>query len=386
MYNYDTIIIGLGAMGSAAAYQLAKKGKKVLGIDQFSPPHTEGSSHGDTRIIRQAIGEGEQYVPLVLRAYELWQEIEKESGQDLLTITGGLFMASDNKEKPNVFIQQTIDSAKKYNIEHEVLNAQEIAARFPQFKLKGDEVGYYEPMTGFLRPERCVEAQLSLAKKYGATINTNERVLKFESDNNQVTVTTDKGIYQADKLIVSAGPWITKLLPEFASLFTIYRQVLYWFDVKDSVEPYLKAKFPIFIWEFGADHQDFIYGFPAIDGLQGGVKVASEETIAADPDKVDRTISQEEAQRIYNQYIADHLPGLSDHCLRAVSCLYTSTPDNDFVIDTHPEHSNIIIASPCSGHGFKHSAAIGEVLAELATEGKSKLDISPFNIKRFKTI
>jgi sarcosine oxidase len=373
-------------MGSASVYQLSKKGNKVLGIDKFTPPHKIGSSHGDTRITRQAIGEGEEYVPLSLRSYEIWDELEKKTGKELLTITGGLIFGNDTDNSlhgSNHFLQTTIDAAKKFNISHSVLSAEELRKRFPQFGIEDSYVGYYENNAGFLRPEICVEAQIEQAKLQGAQMNLNEEVQQILPVNNgSIEVRTDKGIYTANKVIVSVGPWISQFFPEYADIFKVYRQVLYWFDIKSDITPYLPENFPIFI--IVGTGEDDIYGFPAIDGQQGGLKVAFEEYLTdTNPENVNREISREEIKRAYQKYIAKHLPGLSDNCVKAVSCLYTVTPDSNFVIDTHPEYPQIIISSPCSGHGFKHSAAIGEALSELVVEGKSRFDLSAFKITRF---
>jgi sarcosine oxidase len=385
--TYDAIVIGLGAMGSAAAYQLARRGAKVLGIDRFTPPHVFGSSHGETRITRQAIGEGEEYVPLALRSYEIWREIEAETGADLLTVTGGLIMSSGKAKTllhgSESFIGETVDCAQKYGIEHSLLITQQIAERFPQFGLVGDETGYYEKEAGFLRPENCVQAQLDLAKKHGAEIHFNERVLSFSADKNGVEVITEKGKYPAAKLIVSAGPWVNEFI-QAKDLFKIYRQVLYWFELNETVENYLPGNFPIFIWQFNRWADDFIYGFPAIDGSNRGLKLAAEQhLITTDPDNADMNVTASEMEKMYRDYVSERLPGLGAHCLKAVSCLYTTTPDEGFVIDCHPQYENVLIASPCSGHGFKHSAAVGQILSELALDGATSFDISKFSLARF---
>jgi sarcosine oxidase len=384
--DYETIVIGLGAMGSASVYQLSKKGNKVLGIDQFAPPHKIGSTHGDTRITRQAIGEGEEYVPLSLHSYKVWDELEKKAGKKLLTTTGGLIIGSKNAKNfhgSNNFLQTTIDTAKKFNISHSVLSTDELRKKFPQFRIEDGYIGYYEDNAGFLSPELCVETQIELAKQQGAQINLNEKVKQLLTlTDGSVEVSTDKGVYNANKVIVSAGPWINQFFPEYADLFKVYRQVLYWFDIKEDITTYLPENFPIFI--FVGTGEDDIYGFPAIDGPHGGLKVAFEEyLIDTTPENVNREISREEIKRVYKKYITKHLPGVSDKCIKAVSCLYTVTPDSKFVIDTHPEYSQIIIASPCSGHGFKHSAAIGEALSELAVTGESQFDLNAFKIDRF---
>jgi sarcosine oxidase len=388
MDKYEFAVLGLGAMGSAAAFQLAKRGRKVLGIDQFTPPHAFGSSHGETRITRLAIGEGEHYTPLVLRSHELWREIERETGADLLTITGGLFISSSARTAMlhvDQFFSNTVAAAEKYRIPHQLLSAQEMRKRFSPFHVRDDEFGYYEPSAGFLRPEACISAQLQLARKYGAAIHTNEKVLGFQPSKDDVTITTDQRTYTAAKLIISAGAWLPGLMPAYAAPFKVLRQLLFWFDVKGPITPFLPANCPIFIWELQGPEQA-IYGFPAIDGAKGGVKVATQQyERTTTPETVDRDVSDEEAAAMHEKYVAPYLPDLSSRCIKAVSCLYTATPDAEFIIDFHPQSQRIIVASPCSGHGFKHSAAIGEALAELAVDGKSRFDLSAFGFARFMT-
>ena len=389
MRRFETIVLGLGAMGSAVLHQLAQKGNAVLGIDQHSPPHALGSTHGETRITRLAIGEGEQYTPLALRSQELWRELEALTGEKLLTVRGGLILSSSGKTSEchvASFFANTLAAAKKYAIAHEILDASEIRRRFPQFKVVDDEYGYLERDAGFLRPEACVRAQLTLAKMNGAEIRTGERVLGFDPSGSEVTVTTEDQTFAADTLIVTAGPWLPGLLDrELARCFAIYRQVLFWFDLEDAASPFLAADCPVFIWELQARAQG-IYGFPAIDGPRGGVKIATEEYAATTtPEAVDRVVTAEEAAATYARYVAPYVSGVTARCLRTAVCLYTVTPDFGFVIDTHPECERVIIASPCSGHGFKHSAAIGEALAELAVEGATRHDIGAFSLARFRT-
>jgi sarcosine oxidase len=387
--KFDTIVCGLGAMGSAALYQLAKRGNNVLGLDRFSPPHANGSSHGESRIIRQAIGEGEEYVPLVLRSYEVWREIEHETGRDLLTITGGLTLESQNSEAVmhgrRDFLDQAIRCAKQFDIRHEILDTADIRKRFPQFAVT-DERAYFEYETGYLRPELCIEAQLQLARKHGAVVQTDEPVISVENDGDSgVTVKTSRGAYSAERVIVTAGPWSARFLPSaYLYLFKVSRQVMYWFDIQEDCRPaFAPPGFPIFIWIFGRGGEFGFYGFPTVDGKT--IKVATEQfTALIDPDQVQRAVSKEEKQATYKNYVHGRLPGISDRCGNAASCLYTTTPDANFVIDVHSDDDRIIIASPCSGHGFKHSAAIGEALAEQVIDGQSKIDISSFSLKRFK--
>ena len=368
---FDAIVLGLGAMGSATLYQLAKRGLRVLGIDQFSPPHDRGSSHGDTRITRLAIGEGEQYTPLAMRSHEIWREIEAQTGADLLTTTGGLILSSAGPRGTchgTDFFDNTLAAAQSFGIRHEILDAREIRRRFPPFAVRDDEVGYYEHEAGFLRPEACVAAQLQLAGRLGAEIHRGEKALQFTQDAGAVRLRTEQGEYSANRLIVTAGPWLPGLLGRtWAGRFTVRRQTLFWFDVPGPLEAFLPGRFPVFIWEQAGQEQP-IYGFPATDGPRGGVKIASEQHgVATTPEAVQREVAQEEALALFERQIAPCFPDLSGECVKARSCLYTMTADFQFVIEAHPEYPQVTIASPCSGHGFKHSAAIGERLALLVT-------------------
>ena len=244
----------------------------------------------------------------------------------------------------------TVAAAERFGIAHEILDAREIRRRFPPFSVRDGEIGYYEPDAGFLRPEACVREQISLARKYGADIRTGETALGFEPSPSKVTVTTDKGRYEAGMLIVAAGPWLPELLgPRYAQAFRIYRQCLFWFDATGPIAPFQPPNFPIFIWEVQGPSQA-IYGFPAIDGAHGGVKVATQQYEATTtPGTVNREVSREEIAAMHATFVAPYLPGLGSKCLKAVSCLYTVTPDSGFVIDRHPEYDNVIVASPCSG-------------------------------------
>jgi sarcosine oxidase len=382
----DAIIVGLGAMGSATTWQLARRGAKVLGIDQYSPPHRLGSSHGDTRITRKAIGEGERYIPLALRSYELFREVEALTGHSLLTVTGGLIISSRSPHAMSHvpgFFDNTLAAARRHHIVHEVLDATQMRARFPVFKVRDDEFGYFEPDAGFLRPEACVAAQLELAAREGARIHRDEKVEGFTQSNGHVVVATSRGEYAAKQLILAAGPWIAELIDEeYGRLFRVTRQAQFWFDVPSDIARFEPGRFPIFIWELQGAAQP-IYGFPAIDGPRGGLKIASEQDVATTtPDTVDREVSAEEAREMHATRVAPYFPDVGAHCVKSACCLYTATPDAHFVIDRHPQHPQVIVASPCSGHGFKHSAAIGEALAQIVMDGKSTIDMSPFAFSR----
>jgi sarcosine oxidase len=387
MQRFETIVLGLGAMGGATLCHLARKGCRALGIDRHSPPHIRGSSHGDTRITRLAIGEGAQYTPLALRSHELWRQLEKETGESLLTANGGLIISSGTTGAViHVvdFFANTLAAAAEYGIEHEILDAAAIRRRFPQFNVADDEVGYFEPAAGFLRPEACVRAHLRLAAQCGAAIACNERVLGFDTSASSVMVTTDRDTYAAGTLIIAAGPWLPELVgTNLACHFRICRQTLFWFDVDGPITPFLPESFPVFIWEAKGSTQG-IYGFPAIDGANGGVKIATEQfETTTTPEAVERAVGADEITAMYERHVAPNLRAVNGKCLRATSCLYTVTRDFGFVIDRHPDSDRVIVASPCSGHGFKHSAAIGEALAELAAEGACSIDLAPFGWQRF---
>jgi sarcosine oxidase len=376
----EVIVVGLGAMGSATCLQLAARGVSVIGIDQHQPPHPYGSTHGDTRITRLAIGEGSEYVPLVRRSHELWGEIEDQTCATLMTRTGGLMLGPAGSE----FLGQTRASARDYGITHENLTNAQIADRFPMFKLGREIEGYYEPEAGYVRPEAAVSAQLGLARRHGARLCLRERVNRWSADLSGVTVETVSGTYVADQLILCAGPWITELLPEGREIFAVYRQLMYWFPIIEGCDRL--RDMPIFVIDFGGGREGFVhldgfYGFPAIDGPEGGLKVATESyERATTPDGRQHPATRDEIAAMYERCIAPHLPWLGPEPVRTVSCLYTSTRGSRFAIDRHPEHERVVIVSACSGHGFKHSPAIGEAVAELLADGSTAIDLSPFRL------
>ncbi len=385
MPSYDAIVLGLGAMGSAALYQLSKSGARVCGIDQFSPPHALGSSHGDTRITRLAIGEGAHYTPLVRRSHEIWRGIEQETGTDLLTQCGELIISSENRASfmhVENFFQKTVEAARCHGIAHELLDAKQIRARHPAFNIRDDALGYFEPDAGFLRPEACIAAQLSLAEKQGAEIRRNERVIGYVATSHGVTVSSDHALYDADTLIVAAGAWLPELFKDQLSRFLrVYRQTLYWFETDGACRVFAPDRFPVFIWELPETHQA-VYGFPAID--TAGMKIATEQYLeTTTPDTVERNVSADEITQMYRGFVAPYLNGVSARCTKTATCLYTVTSDAGFIIDRLPASDRIIIASCCSGHGFKHSPAIGEILCDLALGRSNAFDPTPFRLDRF---
>ena len=374
----DVVIIGLGAMGSAVALRLARRGVGVIGLDQFEPPHDRGSSHGDTRITRLAIGEGVDFVPLVMRSHELWQELERETGTRLLHQTGGLVLG----EPGHPFLDGTRAAAARYGIAHRDLVNSELRERFPMFAVGSHTEAYHEPSAGYVRPEVAVAMQLSLAQRAGAELHLGEAVTDWEAGSTGVTVTTSRRTVQAAELVLCAGAWITKLWPEGRSAFAVQPQTLHWFPIRRGYDAL--AAMPIFIWAVETDPDEFahgmgFYGFPALDGPDGGVKLATEVYgTNVDPDGGWREELGERAARFYRRLIGERLPWLGPEPVRTVPCLYTSTRGSRFIIDRHPDHPNVTIVSPCSGHGFKHAAAIGEAVAETVATGRTADVLAPF--------
>jgi sarcosine oxidase len=375
----DVIVVGLGAMGSATARQLATRGASVIGFDQYHPPHEFGSTHGDTRVTRLAIGEGAQYVPFVRRSHELWRELERETGAQLLTQCGALILG----DRGDPFLRETRAAATQYGIEHEDLSHQDVVDRYPMFAVDRELQAYYEPEAGYVRPEAAVRVQLELARIAGARIRLGERVNRWTASAGGVTVQTDAGTYGADRLVLCAGPWIATLFADQRT-FAVYRQLLYWFAIRERYEQL--REMPAFVWLFGGAHRDFehfagVYGLPAIDGPAGGIKLATEHyerTTTADGRQHPATAA--ETDEMYERFVRPYLPWIGPVAVRTVSCLYTCTRNSEFVIDRHPEHGSVVIVSACSGHGFKHSPAIGEAVAQWVTGQAPEIDLSPFTL------
>jgi len=362
-------------MGSAVCFQLAARGISVIGVDQYKPPHPYGSTHGDTRITRLAVGEGPEYVPLVRRSHELWREIEEQTGARLLTQSGGVILS----RPASPFFEATRALARRFGIEHERLSNADLRERFPMFAIDDDTEGYYEPEAGNVRPEAAVRAQLELARRHGAELRFGEHAHDWAASGNGVTVTTDAGIYGAEQLVLCAGPWIPQLFPEGREIFAIHRQLLYWFPILDGYEQL--RDMPIFVWDFGGERSGFVhlhgfYGFPAADGPGGGIKLAAESyESTTTPDGQQHPATRAEIADMYRDYVQAQLPWLGPEPVRTVSCLYTCTHGSRFVIDRHPAQDAVLIVSPCSGHGFKHSAAIGEAVARWVSSGATEADV-----------
>ena len=385
--QYDVVVIGLGAMGAATLYQLARLGVKAVGIDRYLSPHDQGSSHGDTRITRLAVGEGEAYVPLVRNSHRIWRELEAETGDSLFEQCGVLILNTTDLPGSHHgtadFTAQTITVAQNCGIAHEVLSGTEIRERFAQFgKVADSAVGYFEPSGGYVRPEKCIAAQLNLAQKLGATLMTGSTVTGIESTQGQVRVSTAEGTIAASKAIVCAGMWSNELLgAPFDRLLKVCRQNLFWFRLDEpSIFPWAS---PCFILTHGPNESDICYGFPPIPG-EGSMKIATEQfDVSTTAQSIDRTLSLSQAEAFYRGHMEGQFVGVSADLLKSSVCAYTVTPDFGFIIDEHPGLRNVTVVSACSGHGFKHSAGIGEALAQRVAYGKSEVDLSAFSVGRF---
>ena len=374
--RYDVIVLGLGAMGSAAAMDLALRGWRVLGIEAFRPPHDRGSSHGGTRMIRQAYGEGADYIPLVLRAYELWEKLERDAAKRLLFITGGLILGPEN----GAMVRRATVAADAHGIRYETLSAREAHGRFPAVVPLPGDVAILEHRAGYLLPEECVRAQLQVAAAHGAELRMDEPVLDWNAGAAGVEVKTGRGVYSAGHMVIAAGPWANAVLGGLVPL-KVTRQVMAWIHPQGGIEAFVPEQLPVFLSEFEDGRP--AYGFPAIDGASGGVKAAvhgSEEECT--PETVKRGIRESDKQELLRK-VSLRMPALTGKIVRAQTCLYTMTPDGHFVIGPHPEHPEVRIACGFSGHGFKFATVVGEILADLAISGTTAHRIGMFSPLRF---
>jgi len=358
---HDAIVAGLGAHGSAAAYHLAKRGQSVLGFDRFARGHTLASFGGLSRIIRLSYYEHASYVPLLKRAWELWRELERDSGETLLTQTGGLYLGPPDGE----LVSGSLASARTHDLAHEVLDNAELRRRYPVFDSGRDWVGVFDAQAGWLAPERSVETHLRLAERHGATLRFAEPIERWERDGEGVRVTSAQGSYRARRLVIAAGSWLSRLLPQLAPHLWVERNTLFWFEPRGELDAF--AKLPVYIVE---DTDRFYYGFPydpnsglKMAGLHFGDRV--------DPDTVDRAPSASDEERA-RAWLRRRMPLANGERRRAQVCLYTNSPDGHFIID---RDGPVTYASACSGHGFKFASAVGEILADLAISGRSSLDI-----------
>ncbi|PYE13274.1 monomeric sarcosine oxidase [Williamsia limnetica] len=376
--TYDVIVLGLGGMGSAAAYHLASRGARVLGLERFTPAHDQGSSHGGSRIIRQSYFEDPAYVPLLLRSYELWEKLKQDSEIDVYSITGGLFMGPEE----SMTFSGSRRASEQWGLAHEVLTDREVHRRFPAFDPAPGHMAVYERMAGFARPESTVQAHIGLAQQAGAELHFGEPVTLWSDTGDGVLVTTEAGTYRAAQLVVCPGAWAPKLLADIGIPIRIERQVMYWIAPVAESAPMDGG--PIYIHE--TDGFEQIYGFPPIDGPGGGAKVAFfRKGEDCTPETIDRTVHRHEIEAMVER-VGRLLPGLTGSVLDTATCMYSTTPDENFVIARHPGHRNVTVACGFSGHGFKFVPVVGEILADLAIDGVTDHPIDLFDPNRLADV
>jgi len=373
--NFDAIVIGVGTMGSAVCCQLAKRGVSVLGLERFDIPHALGAHHGYSRMIRLAYFEHPDYVPLLRRSYELWEELQAEIGREVIAITGGLMMGPPGAE---VF-EGSLRSVREHHLPHELLSVDEAAKRFPQFRLPGDFRVLLDHKAGLVIPERAVAGYAELALRNGAELHGHEQVLAWESEGNSVRVRTSRGEYSASRVIFCGGAWTEQLVRDLGVKLTVTRQPLVWVWPKKP-ELFERGKMPVWILEQrdGAAH----YGFPMLADNPGFKLATHVRGAVSNPETLDREVHESDEATI-RSVLREFIPEADGPLLSMRICMYTNSPDFQFIIDKHPQHENVLIACGFSGHGFKCASAIGQVLAELAIEGKSSLPIDFLSLKRF---
>ncbi|MGE3803950.1 MAG: N-methyl-L-tryptophan oxidase [Gemmataceae bacterium] len=375
--SYDVIVLGLGAMGSSAAYELARRCRRVLGLEQFNLGHDRGSSHGQTRIIRKAYFEHPDYVPLLHRAFERWYELEQLRAEHLFTECGCLNIGQPGGE----LIDGVRASARQHQLATDELTAAELRKSFPQFRYGDDYVGVLEREAGFLYVEKCVKAYQEEAAALGAQLREHEPAVSWQVNGKGVVVQTRSHQFAADRLVITAGAWAAPVLAELKLPLTVRRKVLLWFATSDE-RKYRRDVFPIYLSELPGGK--YFYGFPVID--RQGHKVARHDggDAVADPAKVNRAVTLED-EKCLRDFLDEYLPGVNGPMNAGRVCLYTLTPDQHFIIDRHPQHEQVVIAAGFSGHGFKFASVVGEILADLSDKGASDLPIQMFRLNRWSS-
>jgi sarcosine oxidase len=371
----DVLVVGVGGMGSAAVLHLARRGYDVVGLERYDVPHSRGSSHGVTRIIRLPQYEDPAYVPLVEHAFELWEELDAGHPRRLLHRVGSVDVGPDDGESAYAGSKRACDV---HDIDHEDLTGAELNERFPGYGLPADHRAVYQSDGGFLHCEQCTVAHVEAAHDHGATVRARETVEEWEATETGVTVRTDRGEYAADRLVVTAGAWTGRLLPSLSHLLRPERQVLGWFQ-PERPDRFAPERFPVFVADVEEGH---FYGFPTyeVPGFKLGKFNHRGET--GDPAELAREPDRED-ERLLREFTERYFPDAAGPTMRLSTCMFTNTPDGDFFLDVHPEHENVVVGAGFSGHGFKFASAVGEVLADLAAAGDTTLPVEPFRIARF---
>lgn len=374
MQHFDAIVLGVGGMGSAAAFHLARRGKRVLGLERFDIPHAMGSSHGLTRIIRLAYFEHPSYVPLLRRAYELWRDLQTLAGEQLLFITGGI----DAGPPGGRCFEGSRHSCELHGLPHELLDAASVNRRFPGYHLAAEMMAVFQPEAGFLLSERCIVAHVVAAQANGAEIQAREKALAWEPRDGGVRVETDRGSYQADRLVIAAGSWAASFVPELAGLAVPERQVVAWLQ---PTEPALFSpeRFPVFVLETS---EGIYYGLPVFS--VPGVKLGRFHHFGeiAEADLIDRECHPRD-EALLRDFAAHYFPAAAGPTMALKACMFTNSPDEHFILDLHPDYPQVAIAAGFSGHGYKFCSVVGEIMADLAIDGETRHDIDLFRLARF---
>lgn len=376
--HYDAVVMGVGAMGSATLSALAKRGYKVCGIEQFGMAHDKGSSHGETRLIRKAYFEHPDYVSLLHSSYDEWEQMQEESDQ-MLFAKNGLLLAG---QSDSMLIRGLESCYSQHDLPHDILSAGDVQRRWPHINLPENVEIYYDPIAGYLHVENCVREFYRLAKKNGADLFNEEKVIAWEADSeNSVSVTTNKRTITADRLVISCGAWASEALQMLDLKLDIWRKVLYWYKTTDR-EKCRPGSFPSFFIE---TEKGGFYGFPAVSSE--GVKIAEHyhKHSISHPDRLNREVSAGE-DTIVSNFAARTFPLLQTPSHNSVVCMYTMSEDEHFIIDHHPEHENVVIATGFSGHGFKFAPVIGNILADLAMEQTTDYPIDFLRLSRFDAV
>lgn len=372
--HYDTIVVGVGGMGSAAVAHLASRGQSVLGLERYDIPHEMGSSHGNSRIIRRAQAERPAYVPLIDRAYELWRDLDEESDDKLLHQTGSVHASLPGQEA----FEGARESCEQFDIDHEVLDAAALHERFPGYDLPAEYMAVYQPDGGFLVPESCIVAHVNRAHANGADIRAREQVLRWDATADGISVRTDKGEYTSDELVITAGAWAAASVPELESVLVPERRVMAWLQ-PNHPSRFTPEVFPVFTVDTDQGHY---YGFPVfqVPGFKFGRSPKLPQVVNPDTMSREPKIQEEELLR---QFAEQYFPAAAGPTMRLKTCMITNSPDGDFIIDTLPDHDNVHVATGFSGNGFKFSSVVGEILADLAVDGHSERQLNEFSLGRF---
>lgn len=372
----DVIVVGLGAMGSSAFYQLASSGLSVIGIDRFDPPHSMGSTHGETRIIRRTSTSPDVYVPLSNRSYELWDKLSKDSGTELFRRTGLLSIGSED----STAISRCLECQRSWGVKGEIFSSIEVRGRFPQFDLPREHFAFLEKDAGYLLLDSCVKANLTQGLSLGGLLRTNEKVLSWTIDNS-VSVITEKATYTADYLIIATGPWANDLSKGKELPLYNTRKVLYWFEPKSGISQFSAPTFPVYIWHL--NQNQVIYGFPHLPEGRAGIKLAYEgEDHLCQPDTIDRIVTKEEIEFV-SQLLKTYLPDLNGTCLSTATCMYSPTEDGHYIVDWHPEYEQVLLLAGFQDNGFKYSSAIGEIAKDLILKQTPQVKVDKFSLSRF---